>query len=261
MPTGCASKVRESVLDVARKAGEPVSLRHVCVACADAVDASGTALALYGRRGDMIGALFATDARCAELEELQSTLGEGPTVAAGKGNAPVLVPDLSAATVVQRWPVFAVEAAERGVAAVFAFPMQAGAAGVGVLDIYRDVSQPLDRDELADALAFAQTGLDIALDLRGGFGDGGAVGAGRGYEVHQATGMLTVQLGINATDALARLRAYSYAHGRRLSEVAADVVARRLSFAPQHDFRNHAEREEDGTDDSDNRTEGEVAGE
>lgn len=212
----------------------------------------------------MIGALFATGTRCAELEELQSTLGEGPAVAAGKGNAPVLVPDLSAATAVQRWPVFAVEAAQRGVAAVFAFPLRVGAAGVGVLDVYRDVPRPLDRDELADALAYAQTGLDIALDLRGGFGDdpeGGAVGAGRGYEVHQATGMLTVQLGINATDALARLRAYAYAHGRRLSDVSADVVARRLSFAPQHDFRKNAEREENGTDDSDNCTEGEVTGE
>jgi hypothetical protein len=53
-------------------------------------------------------------------------------------------------------------------------------------------------------------------------------------EVHQATGMLIVQLGVDAATALVRLRAYAYAHDRRLSEVAGDVVARRLRFAPDH---------------------------
>jgi hypothetical protein len=32
--------------------------------------------------------------------------------------------------------------------------------------------------------------------------------------------------------ALVRLRAYAYAHDRRLRDVAADVVARRLRFEP-----------------------------
>jgi len=50
--------------------------------------------------------------------------------------------------------------------------------------------------------------------------------------VHQATGMILVQLGISAEDAFARLRAYAYAHDRRLSDVARDVVERRLRFEP-----------------------------
>jgi hypothetical protein len=48
--------------------------------------------------------------------------------------------------------------------------------------------------------------------------------------VHQATGMIIVQLGVTAAVALARLRAHAYAHDRRLREVASDVVARRLRF-------------------------------
>jgi len=32
--------------------------------------------------------------------------------------------------------------------------------------------------------------------------------------------------------AMIRLRAYAYAHDRRLGDVAADVVARRLRFGP-----------------------------
>jgi hypothetical protein len=47
-------------------------------------------------------------------------------------------------------------------------------------------------------------------------------------EIDQATGMLTVQLGVPVAEAFARLRAYAYAHDRRLADVARDIVARRL---------------------------------
>ncbi|MEJ8644479.1 ANTAR domain-containing protein [Streptomyces sp. MS1.HAVA.3] len=47
--------------------------------------------------------------------------------------------------------------------------------------------------------------------------------------------MLTVQLGVDVEEAFVRLRAYAYTHGRRLAEVAADVVARRLRFRPGTD--------------------------
>ena len=47
-------------------------------------------------------------------------------------------------------------------------------------------------------------------------------------EVHQASGMLMVQLGIPIADALVVLRARAYADSRHLADVARDVVARRL---------------------------------
>jgi hypothetical protein len=43
--------------------------------------------------------------------------------------------------------------------------------------------------------------------------------------VHQASGMLAVQLDIPVADALIRLRAYTYAEKRRVNDVAHDVVA------------------------------------
>jgi len=46
--------------------------------------------------------------------------------------------------------------------------------------------------------------------------------------VHQATGMISVQLEVSLAEALVRLRAHAYANDRPLNEVAADVVARRL---------------------------------
>jgi hypothetical protein len=48
--------------------------------------------------------------------------------------------------------------------------------------------------------------------------------------VHQATGMISVQLEVPLAEALSRLHAYGIAHGRPVTEVAAEVVARRLGF-------------------------------
>jgi AmiR/NasT family two-component response regulator len=49
-------------------------------------------------------------------------------------------------------------------------------------------------------------------------------------EVYQAQGMLTVDLGVSITEAMARLRACAYAEGRVLSEVAKDVVEGKLKL-------------------------------
>jgi AmiR/NasT family two-component response regulator len=51
-------------------------------------------------------------------------------------------------------------------------------------------------------------------------------------EVHQATGILTVQLGIPLGPALALLRAYSYSHNRSLLSVARDIIAHRIRLFP-----------------------------
>jgi AmiR/NasT family two-component response regulator len=49
-------------------------------------------------------------------------------------------------------------------------------------------------------------------------------------ELFQAQGMIMVQLGVSLAEALSRIRAHAYAHDRRLSDVATDIVARRLRF-------------------------------
>jgi hypothetical protein len=103
----------------------------------------------------------------------------------------------------------------------------------------------LNAEELADALAFADTAALVLLDSRidgeedlaGGWSADGRyedLGAYRA-EIDQATGMLTAQLGVGTEEAFVRLRAYAYARGRRLAAVAADVVAHRLTFPPAAD--------------------------
>src|SRR5439155_11219291 len=47
-------------------------------------------------------------------------------------------------------------------------------------------------------------------------------------EVHQASGMVAVQLGVPVAEALARIRAHAFVAARPVAEVAADIVGLRL---------------------------------
>ncbi len=47
--------------------------------------------------------------------------------------------------------------------------------------------------------------------------------------------MLSVQLGVDLSEALLRLRAYAWSRERPISDVAADVVARRLRLDDSRD--------------------------
>jgi hypothetical protein len=181
--------------------------------------------------------LCSTDAFSERLEELQLTVGEGPRVDAFLHGSAVLTPDLLTRDLQNRWMVFADAALEAGARAVFALPLQIGAISPGVLDLYGRVPVQLDAEELADALAFADLATLVLLDTRIGETGGPRrgpledLGAYRA-EIDQASGMLTVQLGVGIEEAFVRLRAHAYAQGRRLADVAADVVARRLRFPP-----------------------------
>jgi hypothetical protein len=48
------------------------------------------------------------------------------------------------------------------------------------------------------------------------------------FAVHNAAGMVSVQLGVSVAEALIRLRAYAFSNDRLLADVAQDVIARRL---------------------------------
>jgi AmiR/NasT family two-component response regulator len=48
------------------------------------------------------------------------------------------------------------------------------------------------------------------------------------FVVQNATGIVSVPVGITVTEALIRLRAYAFSHDRPVGDVARDVVARTL---------------------------------
>lgn len=215
---------------------------RLCAECLSALPVTGVALALMTEDGPSGVVLAATDARARQLEELQFALDEGPCVEASRGDRPVLHPELTATGSV-RWPRYGVAALDAGVHALFAFPLRVGAVRIGVLDLYRDTPGALEAPDLADGLAFADAAIVLLLYLQGHPGPNGERAALTGpidgrAEVHQATGMIAIQLGVSLTDALLRLRAYAYETGQTVTAIAVAVVSRRLHFEDNGTRRN-----------------------
>jgi hypothetical protein len=186
-----------------------------------------------------------TDEVSGLLAELQMTLGEGPGPDAAASGGPVLASDLDEKEAVRRWPVFAPAARQAGASAIFVFPLRIGVIRAGVMGLYRKRPGPLSDSHLGDALVFADTATLLLLEAQDQAAGEAAAGSGSGgqpadlalhrAEIDQATGMLTEQLGVDITAAFIRLRAYAYAHDRALSDLARDIVARRIRLRPDPD--------------------------
>ncbi|MGH9039947.1 MAG: hypothetical protein ACRDZ3_06930 [Acidimicrobiia bacterium] len=107
---------------------------QVCVMCAETLSVSGAGIVLVA--GDQaLVSLGVSDGVEGVIEEAQFTLGEGPCVDALRGVA-VHEPDLDVPDQT-RWPLFTTRAVDAGVAAIFAFPLQAGTTPLGAMNLYR----------------------------------------------------------------------------------------------------------------------------
>lgn len=214
--------------------------QRICRACIDGLDVDGAAISLLTASVSR-ETLWSSDATAERLEDLQFSLNEGACMQAATSGSPVLVPDLRESAEVARWPIFAAAVMEQTpVRALFAVPLQWGPSNLGVLDLYRRAPGSLSQAQWRDALSAAEVGSLMMLNLRTDpDGNFDSTDSERGLdstlsnnraEIHQATGMVLVQLGVSSTEALARLRAYAFAQQRLLLEVAQDVVNRRLVF-------------------------------
>jgi GAF domain-containing protein len=222
-------------------------LQRLCGAAVRALSASGVGMSVMAADG-MRGITAASDPASERIEELQFLLGEGPCIDAFATRRPVLVPNLADGPM-NRWPVYAPAVYGDGVRAVFAFPLQVGAALLGVLDVFRARPGSLSGEELRLALTFADVAVTTLLDSQqnvepGATTDGLDEAILSRSEVYQAQGMVMVQLGVTLGEALARMRAYAFAEGRHLDQVARDVVARSLRF----DEDKHGEMDGGGHD-------------
>lgn len=216
-------------------ASERPVTRRLCEVCAEVTGASGAGIMLMSG-GLPRGSICTTDPVSARIEDLQFTLGEGPSIDACAWDRPVLEPDLATPLVV-RWPVFSPPAVAAGARAVFGFPVRVGAGRLGAINLHRSRPGPLDAEQHADALVLADLAAETILLLQANATPGQlAVELERGadfhFVVHQASGMVAAQLDTNVIDALVRLRAHSFANDTPLADVARAVVDRTLRFAP-----------------------------
>jgi GAF domain-containing protein len=195
---------------------------------------TGASISVFGLTGRQL-ALCSSDPVAARLEELHFNLGEGPHWIVARTGRSVISADL-ANDPHPDWPIFAAECAALEVGALFAFPVRMGAVTVGVVDLYRTLPGDLEATDLSRARSLARTVAAPAVQAAIRSANDETTAEVRGdpairREVHQAVGMILIQLETTATEAFSLLRAHAFAAGRSVDEVARDVVARRLDFS------------------------------
>ncbi|MGQ0837254.1 GAF and ANTAR domain-containing protein [Actinokineospora sp.] len=226
-------RLRAAVIAAVRKpAGGAAAVAQVCRACVEVLPVDGASISVTGPTGAR-ETLYASDEVIARIESVQFTLGEGPCVEAFATRRPVLVPDLTR-DAAAAWPAFASEIAGQPVGAIFAFPIQHGAIGIGTMDLYRGRPGWLSEQDLATTLQVVDLAAVALLGVLSNGADGEALEAWlapmphRREEVHQATGMLIAEFGISAEQALDRLRGHAFTSGALIEDVAHAITSRRL---------------------------------
>lgn len=221
--------------DACRDPGPQTPCR-IAQACAQNLGIEGVGVSVRTGRGAQTR-LCATDERALLLEDAQATAGVGPCLDAMTRGAPVLLPDLHDDPGRRRadWPGFTDMADAAGVRALFCLPLHTATLPIGTVSLHRAAPGPLRSDELTVALLAAEAIADCLLtqNLPGADGPLGLPwpSADPGVIVHQATGMVQVQLGTDAPSALLLLRARAFRDGLPLSGLAQDVVDRRVRFS------------------------------
>lgn len=164
-------------------------------------------------------------------------MGEGPHWDALRTDQPALIYDLHDPACKESWPALVGRMDASDASGLFAFPLQLGAATIGVADLYSRTSSapwPVETVQLARDLADRVTASAVRLATRSATAEisqvsGFAVELRR--EVHQAAGMVMVQLDCTASVALLRLRGEAFASGVALTTLARNVIGGRVDFA------------------------------
>lgn len=224
--------------DVAADAAELLAVDGIAVSAGNAP--GGTEL------------LWSSDSLSRDFEDLQLTLGYGPGPDCLADGIAVRVPDLGRVRE-DRWPALLIEASALNVRAVFCFPLHIGAITLGVLTLVRRTPghlTPLQGDDVNIlAVALTKRVLDLGSPLRSAAENQDLVAPVLHQAVlHQATGMVSVQLSVTLAEALLRLRAYAYGNSRTLTDTARDVVGRRLRLEPDPHPTNVTEDEDEDED-------------
>lgn len=212
---------------------------RLCDACVDLLEIDGASISLVAA-GAMQGTFGSSGELSRTLDELQFTFGSGPCLDSVAQARPIFVDDLDHASE-SRWPSLAGAMMERGIRAVYALPVAVARLPVGALDLYRHRSGPLTGDSLTGGLWAAELASVPLLNLmtsnvnwdkaaEGGSGWDQLASLER-VEVYQATGFIIGTLGVSAADALVRLRAHAITHGHTASEVAYQILDRRLDVS------------------------------
>lgn len=206
-------------------------------ACVEFLDVTSAGLMIVDPAGRLrVMASSSERSRLLELLEIQND--EGPCLDCHRTGAPVLVSDLSAEN--GRWPTFTREATRVGFCAVYALPMRLRAETIGALNLFHRDANAVSEASLRTAQALAdiatiailqqravQASTDLAVQLQ--------TALNTRLVIEQAKGLLSEREKSDMAAAFDLLRGYARRAGRKLSEVAAAVIAGELDVAQLRD--------------------------
>ena len=228
---------------------------RLCAACVHLLDVDGASIS-YIDGGATQGTFGSSGQLSRTLDELQFTYGQGPCLDAVAQRRPILTPDLDDPGE-DRWPALTQALLGHGVQAIFALPVAVARTPVGALDLFRCSSGPLDAAAMTGGVWAAGLAALPLLDLMTSETDWQRAAAGQGswdqlaslerVEVYRATGMIIAALGVTPADALVRLRAHAISRSLTASDVAYQILDRRLVL--EDDDWRRADDDDEGDDD------------
>ncbi|GAC1610908.1 MAG: GAF domain-containing protein [Mycobacteriales bacterium] len=230
-------RLRDTLGDAVAGAPTPLAAAdRLCQACVELLDVDGASISFID--GSTTQGTFGSSGELSRtLDELQFTHGEGPCLEAVSQRKPVLVPDLNDPGE-RRWPALTEAMLGHGIKAVFALPVTIASTPIGALDLFRRSSGAFDGEAMRGGVWAAGLAALPLLDLMTADTDWQKAADGLGsweqlaslerVEVYQATGMIVAALQVTPADALVRLRAHAVAHSLTASQVAYQILDRRL---------------------------------
>jgi len=211
-------------------------LHGLATHCVDLLDVDAAGLMLADRDGRLRVAACSTEqVRLLELFELQND--EGPCLDCFSQGEAIAVDDVLAAGG-GRWPHFGPNATAAGFRSVIALPLRLRNETIGVLNLFRAGSGPLDPADTMLGQALADVATIGILQERGS----------RRREqlarqlqealtsrivIEQAKGVLAERAGLHVDEAFTLLRSYARQHSEPLSDVARRVVTGDLELGVQ----------------------------
>ena len=209
---------------------------RLCEACVMLFDVDAAAISLVFD-GANSGTLGSSGEHARTYDELQFLLGEGPCLDSVTRRRPVIVIDLANPDDA-RWPIYGPAMLDLQIRGVFAMPVVVAGEYVGALDLFRAQPGRLGDEHFSGAVVAAELAGIPLLDLLNGDLQAAVADpesnawaelhALSRAEVSQATGMLVAQLEVEPAEALVRLRAHAYSTGRSATDVARDILDRKL---------------------------------
>lgn len=207
----------------------------LCAVAPRLLAVDGVAMSLIAARV-MVDVVAASSSEAHDLERLLAGHGEGPAITAASDRSSIAIDDLDRPDVRARWPRFTVAARARGVRSVASLPLVVGDSCLGALTMHRREGAPFDATTIADAERMAELVAPLIAEQVPELPD---------PVVHQAEGMISVQLRSGIADAAAFLRARAFTRDLTVEHLAREIVSRHVRLdasalrrASDHDETN-----------------------